>query len=64
MDENAAAHIAFGFGFGGTREHGSAGVNRSTIHLDVMIGGPDFEATGITDKGKRLPLISGGLWQI
>jgi aminopeptidase len=64
MDENAAAHIAFGFGFGGTRERGSAGVNRSTIHLDVMIGGPDFEATGITDKGKRLPLISDGRWQI
>jgi aminopeptidase len=64
MDENAAAHIAFGSGFGGTRNGSSAGLNRSTIHLDVMIGGPDFEVTGITAKGTRKPLISGGLWQI
>ena len=64
MDENAAAHIAFGAGFGGTRQNGKRGLNISTIHLDVMIGGPDFEVTGITAKGKRSPLISGGLWQI
>ena len=64
MDENAAAHIAFGAGFGGTRQNGKRGLNISTIHLDVMIGGPDFEVTGITAKGKRLPLITGGLWQI
>jgi aminopeptidase len=64
MDENAAAHIAFGGGFGGTRERGSTGLNRSTIHLDVMIGSDDFEVTGITENGKRTPLISGGLWQI
>jgi aminopeptidase len=64
MDENAAAHIALGAGFGGTRDRGSAGINRSTIHLDVMIGGPDFEVTAVTPKGRRVPLISGGLWQI
>jgi aminopeptidase len=64
MDENAAAHIAFGAGFNGTREGSKAGVNASTIHLDVMIGSPDFEVTGVTAKGRRLPVISGGLWQI
>ena len=64
LDENAAAHIAFGAGFGGTRPHGSRGLNRATIHLDVMIGGPDFEVTGITPKGKRVPVIADGLWQI
>jgi len=64
MDENAAAHIAFGAGFGGTRDGSTRGLNRSTIHLDVMIGGPDFEVTGITAKGKRTPLITGGLWTI
>jgi aminopeptidase len=64
MDENAAAHIAFGAGFGGARRRGTRGLNVSTIHLDVMIGGPDFEVTGITAKGKRLPLITGGLWRI
>jgi aminopeptidase len=64
MDENAAAHIAFGAGFGGTRDRRATGLNRSTIHLDVMIGGPDFEVTAVTAKGRRVPLISGGLWQI
>jgi aminopeptidase len=64
MDENAAAHIAFGAGFGGTRDGTTRGLNNSTIHLDVMIGGPDFEVTGITATGKRSPLIAGGLWQI
>jgi aminopeptidase len=64
LDENAAAHIAFGAGFGGTRPAGARDLNRSTIHLDVMIGGPDFEVTGVTGKGKRVPVISGGLWQI
>jgi len=64
LDENAATHIAFGAGFGGTRPDGTRGLNRATIHLDVMIGGPDFEVTGITAKGKRVPVISDGLWQI
>jgi aminopeptidase len=63
-DENAAAHIAFGSGFGGTRAQGSRGLNRSSVHLDVMIGSPDFEVTGIDAKGKRVAVISGGLWQI
>jgi aminopeptidase len=64
MDENAAAHIAFGAGFGGTRTEGTRGLNRSTVHLDVMIGGPDFEVTGLTGKGKRVPVIADGHWQI
>ena len=65
LDENAAAHIAFGAGFGGTRTGTRAvGLNRATVHLDVMIGSPDFEATGVTAAGKRVPVIAGGLWQI
>ena len=65
LDENAAAHIAFGAGFGGTRTGPRAvGLNRATVHLDVMIGGPDFEATGTTETGKRIPVIADGLWQI
>ena len=55
LDENAAAHIAFGSGFVG---------NRSTIHLDVMIGGPELEATGFDGRGRRVPLIREGAWQI
>jgi aminopeptidase len=64
MDENAAAHIAFGSGFSGTRTSGTRGVNRSNLHLDVMIGSPDFEVTGFDAKGKRVAVISDGLWQI
>jgi aminopeptidase len=65
LDENAAAHIAFGAGFGGTRTTKPArNVNKSTIHLDVMIGSPDLEVTGITSKGRRIPVIADGLWQI
>ena len=65
LDENAAAHIAFGSGFGGTRtETPVRGVNRSTIHLDVMIGGPELEATGFNARGRQIPLIREGAWQI
>jgi leucyl aminopeptidase (aminopeptidase T) len=39
-------------------------VNRSTIHLDVMIGGPDLEATGFDARGRRIPLIRDGAWQL
>jgi aminopeptidase len=65
LDENAAAHIAFGSGFGGTRSETPArGVNNSSIHLDVMIGGPKLEATGFDARGRRVPLIHEGTWQI
>ena len=65
LDENAATHIAFGSGFGGTRTDKPArGVNQSTTHLDVMIGSPKLEVTGIGPRGKRIPLIRDGLWQI
>jgi aminopeptidase len=65
LDENAAAHIAFGSGFGGTRSDGSqSGINKSTTHLDVMIGSPKLEVTGIGPRGKRIPLIADGLWQV
>jgi aminopeptidase len=65
LDENAAAHIAFGSGFGGTRSETPArAINRSSMHLDVMIGGPDLEATGFDARGRRIPLIREGLWQI
>jgi aminopeptidase len=65
LDENATAHIAFGSGFGLSRTTKPArGLNQSPVHLDVMIGSPDFEATGIVAKGKRVPLIRDGLWQI
>ncbi len=67
VDENAVAHIAFGSGFGQTRTaegRGARGVNRAAIHLDVMIGTDELEATGVAPGGHRVPLIAGGNWQI
>ena len=65
LDENAASHIAFGAGFGGTRsEKPARGVNRSTMHLDVMIGSSELEVTGVNARGRRVPLIREGAWQI
>jgi aminopeptidase len=63
-DENAAVHIAFGSGFGTTRSQGARGLNRARVHLDVMIGTPDFEVAGIDPTGKRVPVIKDGLFQI
>jgi aminopeptidase len=70
LDENAAAHMAFGFGFGNTRLPDADGrvrrrqLNDANIHLDVMIGTDDFEATGIRADGSRIPLIADGTWQV
>jgi len=69
LDENAAAHIAFGMGFDKTRQREpgdrrTLGVNRSDTHVDVMIGTDDLEATGVAARGRRIPLIRDGVWQI
>jgi aminopeptidase len=68
LDENAAAHIAFGSGFDATRAPRpgtrARGINRSLIHLDVMIGTDELEATGVTAGGRRVPLVRDGEWQV
>ena len=68
IDENAAAHIAFGSGFAKTRSvpvgRARHGVNRSRTHIDVMIGTDDLEATGVTEKGRRVTLVRDGVWQL
>jgi aminopeptidase len=64
LDENAVAHMAFGDGFTQTRSSGRKGLNRSDLHLDVMIGSDDLEATGVDERGRRVPLIRDGTWQI
>ena len=65
IDENAVAHIAFGSGFGQTREGPRAPrVNAANLHLDVMIGDDDLEVVGIASGGRSIPLIRDGAWQI
>ncbi len=67
LDENAAAHMAFGSGFAKTRTvpigRQRFGVNRSTTHLDVMIGTPALNAFGVTQRGRRVPLVADGTWR-
>lgn len=67
LDENAAAHMAFGSGFAKTRTVSIAkkryGVNRSKTHIDVMIGTNALNADGITQSGKRVALVADGTWQ-
>jgi aminopeptidase len=68
LDENAAAHMAFGSGFAKTRSVSIAkkryGVNRSTTHIDVMIGTDALDAAGVTKAGRRISLVTEGVWQI
>jgi aminopeptidase len=68
LDENAAAHMAFGSGFAKTRTvpigQKRYGVNRAKTHIDVMIGTDDLNADGIRQNGKRVALVKDGTWQI
>jgi aminopeptidase len=63
LDENAAAHMAFGEGFAEARRDGGP-VNRSRVHLDVMIGSGEVEVTGVGARGRRVPVIAGGEWRL
>ena len=60
LDENAAAHIAFGLGFGDCRAPGTPPPNRSVVHIDVMIGSPEMDVDAVDGKGTGIPIISGG----
>ena len=65
LDENQACHVALGLGFGSCRRAGAASddLNRSRTHLDVIIGAPDVEVTGVTASGEAVPLIVDGVWR-
>jgi aminopeptidase len=66
LDENAASHIALGFGFPHlfADEQAAAAVNRSGIHTDFMIGGPEVEVTGTTRDGRELPVLMHQSWAL
>ena len=67
LDENAAAHMAFGSGFAKTRTvpigQKRYGVNRAKTHIDVMIGTDALNAEGVTQSGRRVQLVSDGTWR-
>jgi aminopeptidase len=56
LDENATSHVAIGTGYTepvegsesmDDAERLEAGLNVSTIHIDLMIGGPEVDVDGI-----------------
>jgi len=65
LDENAASHIALGNGFAFAVDgDGVSQINRSGIHVDVMIGSDAVSVTGVTRGGDGVPLLRGGAWEI
>ncbi|HEX4010977.1 MAG TPA: aminopeptidase [Solirubrobacteraceae bacterium] len=65
LDENAASHIALGFGFPElVGEADRDRVNDSGDHLDVMIGSDEIAVTGLHADGRRTPLLRDGRWRL
>ncbi|HZR92307.1 MAG TPA: aminopeptidase [Gaiellaceae bacterium] len=66
LDENAASHIALGAGiaFAVADEADRSRVNTSAIHIDLMVGSPEVDVTGITAAGERVPVLREGAWQL
>jgi aminopeptidase len=65
LDENAASHIALGDGSDeGLSVEDRRRRNRSSIHIDFMIGSDEVAVTGITREGERVPVLREGSWQL
>jgi aminopeptidase len=65
LDENAASHIAFGSAYAITvGEADRDRINTSQIHIDVMLGSPEIDVTGLRTDGTEIPVLVGGEWQI
>ena len=43
-------------------EYIAAGGNKSSIHLDLMIGSGEMNVDGVLDKGNAEPIMRNGEW--
>ena len=65
LDENAASHLALGNAYAiSVAPEDRERINRSAIHIDLMVGGDDVDVTGITADGDEVPELRGGAWQV
>jgi len=65
LDENAASHIALGSAYdAAVGEEDRGRLNRSSIHIDFMVGGADVDVTGFTGDGERVPVLRDSTWQL
>ncbi|HKY19791.1 MAG TPA: aminopeptidase [Vicinamibacterales bacterium] len=71
FDENAASHVALGNAYKFTLKGGNemsneqfegAGGNRSSVHVDFMIGSGDLDVDGVRPDGSAEPLMRSGEW--
>lgn len=65
FDENASNHLAIGAAYATSVVDGAemseeeleaAGLNRSDVHVDFMIGSNQMDIDGIREDGTRVPL--------
>jgi aminopeptidase len=65
LDENAASHMALGSAYeSAVEEEDRERLNRSSVHVDFMVGSPEVDVTGITREGKRVPVLRDSTWQL
>ena len=73
LDENAASHMALGHAYTkcirnadrmSPEELAATGVNRSMLHIDLMIGSRHVDVDGISGDGACEPVMRQGEWAL